>query len=220
MAQIETARGLGISPPKPRSGPLAVVGGGHSIHAYVETLRRWKGEIWAINGAWGWLRDRGIEATFYTCDPLERTALFSQGARKAIAFSLAHPLLWNVPDCEMLDEKPWFTASAPNATQMAIPLGFESVTFFGCDCSYSDDTHAYETHPVNWSLVVECGGMEYLTVPAYYIQALELERIIKTTPFFRERSGGLLRALVENDTHNVTWMSQSVKDMFPELKVA
>ncbi len=215
LAQIETARGLGLSPPRPRSGPLAVVGGGHSIHAYIETLRRWKGEIWAINGAWKWLKDQGIESTFYTCDPLERTALFAQGAKKAISFSMAHPLLWElVPDCEMLDERPWFAFSAPNAVQMAVPLGFESITFFGCDCSFSNDSHVYEKNDVQWSLVVECGGMEYLTVPTYYIQAQELKAVIKTAPFFRERSGGLLRAMVENDTFKVTWMSDSVKEMF------
>ena len=214
MGQIETARGLGLPSPRPRSGPLAVVGGGHSAHAYVETLRRWKGEVWAINGAYPWCRERGIEATFYTCDPLERTAHFAAGASKAVAYSLAHPLLWSsVPEVECFDERPVFKASAPNVGMVAVKSGFESVTFFGCDCSFSDDTHTYETHPVNWSLVVECGGLEYLTVPAYYVQVIELMELCKLSPYFREMSGGLLRAMVENDTHKVVWMSPGVREM-------
>lgn len=211
-AQAEYARGLGFSPPRPRSGSLAVVGGGHSVAAYVETLRRWDGDIWAVNGAYNWCRERDIDATFYTVDPEECTVEFAKGAEKAIVTPWCHPSMWGVlKNVELADFFPMFSASAPNAAWAGFPLGYTSVTYFGIDCSFSDTTHSYMNHDDRATMIVRCGGMDYQTTPAYYVQALEIEALCKLAPKrIRQMCGGLVRALVENDDHDVIYTSPEV----------
>lgn len=215
-AQADYARGLGINPPKPRSGRLAVVGGGQSALAYVETLRRWNGEVWAINGAYDWCVERGIDCRFFSADPQPLVVEYARRAKKATLPPWCHPDIWtNIPDVEIADFFPTFSASAPNVAAVAFDLGFESITFFGCDCSFSDTTHTYEDHPDAATMIVMANGMEFKTTPAYYTQAQEVAALCREFPdLIKEMSGGLVRALVIDPDYSVTSMSEPVGMMF------
>lgn len=211
--QAAHARGLGLPSPRPRHGNLAVVGGAHSVNAYVETLRRFDGDVWAINGAYGWCKERGINATFFTVDPEDVTVKFAIGAKKAIVTPWCHPTMWEAlkdADLELADFFPPFSASAPNVSAIAFDLGYRSITYFGCDCSFSDQTHTYQNHADPATMVVRCGGLDYLTTPAYYVQAKELASLCREFRVCREMSGGLFRALVSDFEHEVVEMAPSV----------
>lgn len=201
---------------------LAVVGGGPSIKDNIETLRNWNGDIWAINGAWKWCRDNGIEATFFACDPHEITTQWAEGASKALLEISCDPSVF-----ELLKSGDVYTfdadieqggiagcaSTASCAPHMAARMGYRSVTFFGCESSYTlKGSHAYMDEARKEQMLVRCGD-DYLTAPDLYLQAIGLAGYIKQLPeFLNEQSGGLLRAMITEPSFRVTWLSQGLVD--------
>lgn len=200
---------------------LAVVGGGPSIEGRVDMLRAWPGDVWAINGAWKWCFDRGIDATFFAVDPHEIVASWADARiRRALLEIHCDPMVF-----EKLRAADVFvfeggkgedliggaSSTATCAPHIAIRCGYRSVTFFGCESCFVDGTHAYLNEDRPERLLVECGGDAYLTVPDLYMQACELSKYIRDVdPFLREESGGLLRAMVKHDEHHVRWVSDAL----------
>jgi hypothetical protein len=97
---------------------------------------------------------------------------------------------------------------------LATVLGYRKTVFFGCEGSYSERTHAYmdEAELQDYRFVVECGGKQYLTAPDLYMlttqMALFFKRAINES--FTERSGGLLRALIESEEHDIVKVSPAL----------
>ena len=220
-AQADHARGLGLKTPSPRSGSLAVVGGGQSVHSYIETLRRWHGQVWAINGAYDWCIDRGIDCRFFSADAQPVVVTYARNAKKATLPPWCHPYIWgNIPDLEMADFPPVFSASAPNVSAVAFDIGFSKITYFGCDCSFSESTHTYEDQPNLPSMIVLANGMEFKTTPAYYTQAQEIAALCREFPdLIQEMSGGLTRALTIDPDYMVTEASDSVRRLFIDFEL-
>lgn len=216
LAQADHARGLGLSPPRPRSGSLAVVGGGQSIHAYIETLRRWDGDVWAINGAYDWCRDRRIDCTFFSADAQECLVGYAAKAERLILPPWCHPDIWNLPgEIELVDFPPTFSASAPNVAACAFDLGYSDITYFGCDCSFSDFTHTYENKSSPETMIVRTAGMRFMTTPAYFVQAEELATLCREFPsVISEMCGGLTHALTLDMNYDVEGMSPAVSKLF------
>lgn len=227
--QLAIARGLPFVKDAPiHDRPLAVVGGGPSIQKSVAELLRFDGEIWAINGACRWLRDQGIESTFFSVDPHPIVASWVPGAKKALLVSRSDPSVFDAlegADVQIFDsinDDPKGIVGGSSTATVAFVLGwnlgFRKIVFYGCDGSYANGaSHAYMDEKREDLLLVECGGKEYLTAPDFYVQSQELSAIIKKAPkHFSEKSGGLLRALVENDSHDVTKASRALcKHMTP-----
>lgn len=183
---------------------LAVIGGGPSIADHVSAFRNWDGEIWAVNGAWRWCRQRGIEAVFFSTDALPGTARLATGAERAILAARCAPETFDalargadvevIPGDERYTGGPTTACIAPVA---ALERGHRHVTFFGCESSYSQGTHAYPAHKAQARMRVLCGGAEYETSPDMLMQADYLSAMICAAPsFLTEQSGGLLRAMV------------------------
>jgi hypothetical protein len=200
---VEHARSLGlpsIEQYKP-TGPLAVVGGGLSALGYVETLRRWDGPVWAINGAWQWCWDNRIDATFFSIDPNPVIAEMADGAREAIlaercdarAFQSAaatYRYAGTLGGC----------SSAGAAICAGLQAGHTQVTLFGCEANYQQQrSHAYGHIRSEHELIVKCAGMHFLTTPTLALQARELAiMILEAQGVVRETSGGFLRAMVNS----------------------
>lgn len=184
--------------PEPKgSGHLAIVGGGPTIREKVERLRDWNGEIWAINGAWRWLFDQGIKATYFSCDPADDSTLIA-GASRAVLAAHCHPVMFSVaPETYRWSGETYGTTTATAATLIAPRCGFSEVTFFGCGSSYTDITHVYQAEETKEYLLVKCNGEQFLTKPEFLLQAECLAEVIRAAPnVFHEESGGLLRAMV------------------------
>jgi hypothetical protein len=183
---------------------LAVVGGGPSVAQHVDALRAWDGEIWAINGAWRWCRERDIEAVFYTVDPLPETAAHARGARRALLADCCDPAVFDGLDreaaVEVFHPRTYGPTSACAAAVPAIDRGHRHVTYFGCEGSFERlATHAYSegAAPKRTVLAVRCNGRNFLTSPDMVMQTESLAEVLRTAPdVFSERSGGLLRAAV------------------------
>lgn len=205
----------------PHGRKLAVVGGGPSLLNHVEELREWDGGIWAINGVNKWLRDRGIFSIFFALDPHPIVAKWAKGATDALICSrcdlraFAELTTARVTVFDLVNDIPnGFMACSSSATaafHLGIELGYRDLTFFGCEGSYISESHAYMDEQRVDRMLVECGGKEYLTAPDFYQQSVELSTLIKKFPkHFHERSGGLLRAMVEESDHDIVKVSRSI----------
>lgn len=212
-AKANKARGFPSYLERKHQRHLAVVGGGSSILYQVKTLRNWKGDVWAINGAWKWCEERGIKSTFFAADPDPIVLKWAEGATDAIIDVHCDPTLFDLLptahtfDTDDIDVRGSTATAAP---YMAASLGMLSVTFFGCESSYTPKrSHAYQDENRQEQMLIECGGEDFLTAPDYYIQARELAGQIRAMPsHLFEESGGLLRALILNDEHWIKWVSE------------
>jgi hypothetical protein len=186
------------------AGNVAVVGGGPSLAGHIDELRAWKGPIWAINGTWAWLKERGVNATFFTIDPRPQEWL-KEHRGKALVASIGSAGLfdalsgWNVRTFDIVVSG---TTSATAAPHLAVLLGHKSVTFFGCDSSFAGGrTHLYDTARPDHEIEVEVGGGAYVTKPEFLMQAEDLAALCRELPGFHKcRSGGLLEALIAHPT--------------------
>ncbi len=189
----------------PVNGPLAIVGGGPSINQYRYTLQSLakNGSVWAINGAWRWCHDNGIDATFFSFDASHRVAEMLAGAERAILGERVDPLAFEA----MAGKGIWLgegrlggSTSAGAAIIAGLKAGFERVALFGWEASYQTDaSHAYGHWEPEDELVLGCDEMHFVTNPQLLIGAVEIATMVNSSNgIIRERSGGLLRALCES----------------------
>lgn len=219
-AQSAYAHGRNIPPlgGRPVKPDLAVVGGAPDLKDYLEELRAFPGEIWAINGAWRFLKSHGIESAFFTTDPHERVIELARGAAHAVLASQVHPGVWDVvQSAEMFDlgfgegQVVHGPSTATAAPHVALIRGHERVTFYGCSSSYiGGKSHAYQSDGGS-KLLITCGGETYLTDPRLFGQAEFLAAVIRAAPhIYLERSGGLLRALAQHEEYDVTAATRDI----------
>lgn len=221
-----------LSLPKHRgAGRLAIIGGGPSIGAYADELRERDGTTWAVNGAINWCIDNEIEATFYTADasPLTNWVYDLSRVRRAVL----------VPDCSpelagyLLKRGAEVSLTAPiqsgptsvNASDfLSIDCGYSSVTYYGCEGSFAEaakdaETHAFKSFPIEDWMVVEVGGSYFKTKAEFVSQAIMLANVLREFPnIYSEKSGGLLRAMVEHGPEYDVYMVSN--SLFAKLKDA
>jgi hypothetical protein len=245
LRNIAHAKTLGlpyVQKVPPHDRVLAVVGGGPSINEHVDEIRSFT-DVWAINGASQWLRERGIENTFIAVDPHHIVAKWAPGAKKAILCTRIDPSVFEIlEDADvrlfslMQDTEDGgiqcFSSTASLAFDLGTDLGYRKAVFFGCEGSFpgnvsgdnrEDFTHAYPepSEKREERMVVECGGVEYLTAPDFYVQSDEISKMVRMFPqHFSERSGGLLRAMIENDDHDIVKVSRAMMSGLHARKAA
>ncbi|ANK73735.1 hypothetical protein FA04_14565 [Ensifer adhaerens] len=218
---IEHCSRLGL-PLITQSGPvahrLAVVGGSPWAKDYLDELRTWDGEIWGVNGAFGWCIDHGVDATFYTIDPAESLKDMAIRAKRAVLASCCHPEVFAAVDGPIevfpLGELPNGSTSASTAPMGAAVRGHAHVTFFGCESSFETQIHGYDWASQDTSrAVVVCGGQEYLTTPQLIMQAEYIAEIARALPFFiNVRGRGFLPALIEHGDYEVLKVSRAIME--------
>jgi hypothetical protein len=218
------AKGLGLKKvgPGPRV-PLAIVGGGTSIVRHIETLKNWSGHVWAINGAWRWCDERGIDATFCSVDPHPIVATWAKGAKHAILDAQCP-----VEVFEMLAGADISLSEAHGCTGTTVAALItegarschDSITLFGCESCYPmDKTHAYQNEARPDQMVVCAGGDYFLTAPDFYFQAQKLAELIRGLDgYVKEECGGLLRALINSPEHWVVWISEAMTQNFKPIR--
>lgn len=198
--------------PKHRgAGRLAVVGGGPSIREHVEELRAWGGNIWAVNGAINWCLDHGIDAAFYTADAAPKSIWpydLSRVRRAVLAPDVAPDiiayLLNNGADVSLTGPIQSGPTSANASDYISIECGYRGVTYFGCEGSFAEAaqdaaTHAVTSTPIPDWMIVEVGGEYFKTKAEFISQSIMLANMIREFPeIYTEKSGGLLRAMIEH----------------------
>lgn len=199
---------------------LAIVGGSPSVVWYADEIRAFDGDILAVNGAFHWCRDNGIDAAFYSIDPHPVIAGMARGAMRAILSHRCDPSVFaelSDSDVEVYSGEHIGPSSATNATLLGILRGHKSVTFYGCACDLDADGIEGSPSPSpithGGRMLVAADGREFMTDPGLMMQAETLAEIIRAAPeVFIERSDGLLGALVRNPDLDVLKVSRSVYD--------
>lgn len=227
----------------PHDIPLAIVGGGPSAARALEELKRWPGHIWGINQTASWLISQGVTAPvwMFTVDPGPELAEMVAGVERAVIGSSCHPSLFEAlrgkdvhlihtrdvagvtqkieapvndgSDAEEIACNLMGPSSVCRVFMPAATLGYVNVTFFGCEGSIEQKTHAYRNEERPNQMVIRAGGVDHITTPDYYITTMFLANVMSQFPRLRERSGGLLRAMLQYpDTWEVVALSETLRD--------
>jgi hypothetical protein len=197
---LERNRSKCLAPPPIGRGHLAVVGGGPSIESRIVDLMTHEGDVWAINEAWRWCRDHGVDADFYSADPSPHIADICRDAPCVLADHV-NPECWNMalPGARAVKGPYIGPSSACSTLRTAIDAGYRKVTYYGCESSWNKSTHAYEDNPGDDWLCVCVDGKHFLTNLHLLSQAEVIAEMIAIAPeAYKEKSGGLLAALVKN----------------------
>lgn len=157
------ARGLEVCGQLPeREGALAVVGSGPSVRGLLWELADWPGEVWAINGAYDYLQDKGIVPDgFFGIDPLPGLAAYLRRPNEKTTFyiaSMCDPAvfdalagyqvkLWHAAGEDTFPKGHWIvgggTTAITRAPYFALLRGWRDITLYGADSSFADDGSEY-----------------------------------------------------------------------------
>lgn len=225
---IERAKHCDAPYAKPQTNTrLAVVGLGDSAKDAIKDLMSWDGEIWAINGAASWLAANGIHTTMITVDPQKFPAGAFDGVESALFASCADPEAFDVMRgkvekfdlCEHVDGGIiGGCTTASRIPALAIGLGFKEVTFFGCEGSFVGLDHLNFDTGDDCQLIVKAGGVEYKTMPEWILQCESLVHLLAEWPeIFKERCGGLLRAMLNDPNWSVAAVSAKLKEQIEKV---
>lgn len=223
------ARGLricGIVPEHDRK--LAIVGSGPSLRDYLDELRGWPGEIWAINGAYHYLIGQGIVPHgFVGLDPLPGLAEYVKDGHPDTTFYLAsncdpdtfdavrpeQVMIWHsardaikVPRGQMI--VCGGTSSITRAPFLAHMLGYRDMTIYGADSSfehgrycYPDGTYGCDSQARINKIAV--GDEVFLSEVCLIKQVAQFGDIAKRyKEILRFRCGGLLDAYLRSPTYD------------------
>jgi hypothetical protein len=210
---IEFSNGFPRAERKERDHPVAVVGGGPLLN--LEAVRRWHGDIWAINRTADYLLERGIDCTFFTVDsfPFETTAakrLLASNADTSLFAGDVH--VFDTSD-HVTEGVRGGTTTASRAPMLALAMGYPGAVFFGCESSFGSSTHIDRDCAITKRnlVIVRADGADWTTSPQMLLQAQELAWFIKNTDVFKEESGGMLRAILKDDDWSVVAVNESMK---------
>lgn len=160
------ARGLRVCGWAPkRTGRLAIVGSAPSVLDHLDELRSWPGEIWAVNGAYRFLLEKGIVAhAFVGLDPVPglKEYVETRDARTTFLMSsVCDPSVFDelstAPDVWLWHSKaaamPYPEGSSvvgggttclTRAPFLAHMMGWRDIVMFGADSSFSERTYCYD----------------------------------------------------------------------------
>jgi hypothetical protein len=221
---------------------LVVIGGGPSISDYQDELCTLAvdpmTDVWAVNGAWIWCQDRGIDATFFAVDPHPIVLNWLQAKdgslpKRTILSVCCDPKVFDrLSGSEIIalaqgkEDLKGGSSTAGLAPHLAMLMGYSGVIFYGCESSYQMGmSHAYMHEARDEEMIIVADGCEHLTAPDFMMQAKELAAFINAFPeYLTERSGGLLRALI-NDLKaerpmSIKWISQGMVDGLKNFRPA
>lgn len=179
---------------KVRPGKVAIVASGPSASDYVDMLAGWDGEIWGINGAFAWMRHRGIKPTaFIGLDPEPILRDYLIDVPEDATYYLAtqvHP--WVFDHLADRNVRIWFPADGQvkypfgaipvfggttclgRAPNLAYLLGWREVHIFGCDSSFTHKSHVYgDAQLPAGTFITEMGERKFLTTRQMLQQACD-----------------------------------------------
>lgn len=234
------ARGLPSVKQLPdRAEPLAIIGSGPSVRGHLEELRSWPGEIWAINGAYDYLRDNGIiPHGFFAIDPLPGMAEYVSHADHKTTFYIAstcdpsvfealkdHKVQIFHAACEDVDyPKDWVigggTTALTRVPYLGLLQGFRDITIFGADSSYEAgreycyDWGRYGCDIASSRFLVEVNGEGPFETELGLLKQVSQMGVIHKN--FRGnmsiRCGGLMDAFMRAPTIDDSWIEVEKSD--------
>lgn len=155
----------------------------------------------------------------FSISPTPRIATYLDGVERALLSSQCHPDVFQglaergaeVAKFHLFDGSG--PASAPNAVFPSAILGYKEITFFGCEGSFEFDPYFYRRELKPDQLIISAGGKNYRTTTDLFITTEVMVNVIKEYPDrHKEKSGGLLRAMINDPQWGVVAWSESLRD--------
>ena len=189
-----------------------VLGGGHSVLKWVDEVKESKADKWAIGSAFNFWWSQGVDPVFYSIHPSAAALANIEGVTRAIVATQTDPdVLARLDNVELFELENGGATSATYIPALALKMGYQSITFYGCESNYQNTTHAYMDSGDPYWMVVSCHGERFITGAEFLMQAEFLSATLRGDKRFRERSGGLLRAMVRSPRYRITHMSPKVQ---------
>ena len=206
---------------------LAVIGGGHSIRDCADELKSFDGDRWIVAGAFNWCKENGIKGKFFSIDPQAFVADLAKNAEEAVLSSCTAPevfdmlkdadvQIFDLVDGEDINHGP---STVTAAFFQAVNAGYKEVIFYGCDSSYPENStsHLYEDAKHPYQLTVKCNGHTFNTEALLLLQAEYMATMIRLAPHvFKEKSDGLLRAMVQDMDYDITHATQELHNFLEQ----
>ena len=159
--------------------------------------------------------------------------LFAKFQGKDVRYFLTRPIKGTEKHIEPRPElKPKVETFGPSSvTRTFMPaamLGYKDITYFGCEGCLDEDTlnanACRNDYALGWRshdnlrlMIIKAGGKEYLTTPDYYMTTQSLANVIKAYPKLKEKSGGLLRAMLNDPEWSCVAVSEALRnDIFTD----
>jgi len=199
---------------KPR---LAVVGGSYDSEDFIDELKSFDGDVWAINGAYDWCKSVGICADFYAIDPSVFLLPLIDNVHRAILADTVHQEVFDKLGSKVaeiawtgLDAIKHSTTAASTAPMIAAERGHNHVTFYGCQSDFGvTSTHVYKNDELT-NIWLRCGGVEYVSCPQFIMQAEFLAGLSRGLPKGISVKGkGFLSSLIDHGTYEITHVTKS-----------
>lgn len=199
---------------------LAVCGGGPLIVNDLDELRAWDGDVWGVNHTAAWLVKQGVNATFVTVDPI---LVDVEPVENALIATVCDPRLFkrfagkNVRGFDLHETDATAmvggSSTVTRSPSISLRMGYADVSFFGCEGSYEGSTHVDRNAFEPYIFIIRAGGKDYKVEIALLQQCKELTAIFNEySAIYKNRSGGLLRAMIENpDTWEIAGVSAALK---------
>ena len=205
--------------------PCAVVGGSPNLVNSLHILRKWTGDIFAVNATAKYLSDQGIPCYLYAidCDPdpkawgrgeLVKGAVFSSRVNREQfkMFKRAEVRTFDMAEEDNYKGIEGGPTAICRAPHLFLRMGYRAVYFFGVDGCFTDTTHITGTQEVAHvnMVVIRVNDVDYLTNAAFLLQNEYLLGVFQKYPdFLINASGGLLAAMQQ---HPDTWEVVAIQD--------
>jgi hypothetical protein len=211
--------------------PCAVCGGGPSLEYSLDHLRKFQGDIFAINDTAKYLSDHGIPHWLYAIDgtktpfrvgDLTKGAVFATRVHRR-QFTQMKQMGRHIRVFDMAEEDnkkgieggPTAVCRTPH---LMLRMGYAGVYYFGLDGSFTNVTHITGKSQAAYDnmIVVRAGGKEYITNAGFMLQHEYMSHVLHKYPkFLHNASGGLFKAILENpDTWEVVAIAEDLKDKY------
>lgn len=155
----------------------------------------------------------------FSISPTPRIATYLDGVERALLSSQCHPDVFQglaergakVEKFHLFEGSG--PSSVPNTVFPSAILGYKTVTFFGCEGSFERDPYFYRKEFKPDQMVISAGGKQYVTSTDIFITTEVMAKVITEYPGRHfERSGGLLRAMIEDPGWGVVAWSESLRN--------
>ncbi len=191
--------------------PVAVCGGGPGLPLRLDILRKWPGDIYAVNDTAGYLSDNGIPCYMFAVDASRRefkTGSLVKGAlfasfvhrRQFNLFKKEHIRVFNMFECDPDDGVGGGPTAVCRAANLFIKMGHGVVAYFGCEGSFLKFTHVSGEQKVAFDnmIIVRANGVDYITNASMVLQTQFLSEEIRNHPgILYSFSDGLLNAMIQ-----------------------
>ena len=209
----------------------AVVGAGPSLEVALPILRKWTGDIFAINDTAKYLSDNGIKHYVYSIDGTPVPFKTGQLTMGALFATRCHRNQF-----KQMKERPIrvFTCAeespikggieggptgACRSPHLLLSMGYQGITYFGLDGSFSGDvTHVSGKSESAYDnmLIIRVNDVDYISHGGFMLQnQWMVEAFKRHGMLLHNASGGLLTAMLENpDTWSVVAVGEDLKKKY------